>query len=223
MKEVIAAGGFRVSAPCLPGHDGGFDELSRVTWEDWYEEVRKAYKALRKETELVYCAGISLGALLCMKLALDEGWGVRAMVLMATSLSLSRVATIGLNCVRYTPLRWFVHAFPKNLNKNIADPEGRVVYGELSQPMMPARAVYELADLQRELKPNLSRITNPVLLIHGQGDLIAPPSNVDFIRKSIASDVVETIILPRSRHVITMDYEKDRVALATLDFFKKFA
>lgn len=223
LRDALAAAGFRVAVPCLPGHGGTVSELGCVTWRDWYGEVRNAFSQLKQETEHVFCAGISLGSLLCMKLALDEGWGVRAMALMATALRLSTLDSLALKLVRYSPLRWIIRNIRKDLGRSIADPEGRARYSELSLPMIPAKAVYEVADLQRELLPNLSRITNPVLLLHGGCDSVAPPCNVELMKKSISSDVVESIILPRSKHVITMDFEKDVAARAASDFFKRFA
>ncbi|MFH0800754.1 MAG: alpha/beta fold hydrolase [Pseudomonadota bacterium] len=223
VRNALLASGFKVAAPCLAGHGGSVDELARSGWRDWYDTVRIAFQTLRRETERVYCAGISLGALLALKLALDEGWGVRALALMATPLELSWPTRAALSIVRHSPLRWGIFKVPKNLDQSVADPEGRMRYSELSLPAIPASSAFELSDLQKEIRGQLSSLSNPILMLHGQGDLVAPIRNVELIKGMVASDIVEKMILPRSRHVITMDYEKDQVAKAVVDFFKKFA
>ena len=223
LQDKLLAAGFRVAAPCLAGHGGSVEELGRVAWREWYETVRVAFAALRREVDRVYFAGISLGALLGLRLALDEGWGVRALALLATPLRLPWIQRLAVPAVRYTPLSWVVRTIPKDLKKSVGDPEGRRRYEELSLPAIPVRAVYEIVALQRELARNLRRVTNPMLILHGRRDLVAPPSNVELVRRSVGSDVVETAIFPRSRHVLTMDVEKEAVAQATVDFFKKFA
>ncbi|MFA4974351.1 MAG: alpha/beta fold hydrolase [bacterium] len=223
LKEALLRAGFYVSAPCLAGHGVSMEDLEKSTWMEWYETVRTAFGELRRESEKVYFAGTSLGALLGLKLAIDEGWGVRAMALMATPLKFSWFERLAIPLVRYTPLRWAVKSIPKEVGLSVADPEGQKRYEELSLPAIPSRAVFQIADLQRELLPNLSKITNPVLLLHGLNDTVAPKENVELVKKNLSSDIVETIIMPNSRHVLTMDYDKDNVARAIVDFFERFA
>jgi len=223
LKEALLRAGFCVSAPCLAGHGVSMEDLEKSTWRDWYETVRIAFHELRRESDKVYFAGTSLGALLGLKLAIDEGWGVRAMALMATPLRFNWFERYAVPLVRYSPLRWIVKSIPKDINRSVADPEGRRRYEELSLPAIPTRAIFEIADLQRELIPNLSKITNPVLLLHGLDDAVAPKDNVELVKKGLASDIVETIIMPNSRHVLTMDYDKDSVARAIVDFFERFS
>ena len=223
LKDAVMAAGFRASVPCLAGHGGSFADLDNSTWEEWYGTVRIAYQTLRKEVDKIYCAGISLGALLCLKLALDEGWGVRAVALLATPLKLSFIERVATPAVRYSPLRWIIRSISKDLRKSVGDPEGRRLYEEFSLRAIPSRAVYELADLQKVLIGNMQRISNPILLLHAENDEVAPVYNVDMVRKLVSSDVVESKLFPRSQHVITMDVEKEEVARSVVDFFERFS
>lgn len=223
LQERLLAQGFRVAAPCLAGHGGSVADLAGSSWQEWYETVRIAFGAMRREVERIYYAGISLGALLGLKLALDEGWGVRALALLSLPLRLPWFERLAVPAVRYSPLRWLLHSVPKDWKKSVGDEEGRRFYEEYSLPEIPVRAVYEIMDLQRVLRGQLRHVSNPILLLHGKGDLVAPLSNLGLLRSGVASDVVETAIFPRSRHVLTMDVEKEAVANAAVDFFKKFA
>lgn len=222
MREALLAKGFHVSSPCLAGHSGTVDDLARSTWRDWYETVRIAYTELRKSVEKVYYVGMSLGALLGLKLAIDEGWGIRAMALMGTPLVLTRLERFAVPLVRYTPLKFALHSIAKDYKKSVGDPEGRVIYKAASLPRIPVESVYELVNLQKDLRKNLKFVTNPILLVHAREDKVAPPANVDIVKRNVASDVVETMYLENSEHVITMDREKDLAAQKVVEFFEKF-
>jgi carboxylesterase len=223
LKESLMRAGYRVAVPCLAGHGMRVEDLADSTWREWYETVRISFDSLRREVGRVYCAGISLGALLSLKLALDEGWGVRALALLATPLRLSFLEAMAVPLVRYTPLRWLIKSVPKDMEKSVADPDGRVVYAQQSLPAIPTRAVFEISDLQRDIESGLGKIANPILMLHGAGDKVAPKKNIDLVRHGVKSDIVEVAIFPRSRHVITLDYDKDEVARTTVEFFKRFS
>lgn len=223
LQERLIAQGFRVIAPCLAGHGGSASDLAHSTWHDWYDTVRIAFGNLRLDVDKVYYAGISLGALLGLKLALDEGWGVRALALLSTPLKFSWVKWLAIPAVRYSPLRWVIKEVPKDFKKSVADEEGRIRYEEYSLPTIPTPAVYELMELQQIVKEKIGQISNPILMLHGKNDSIAPLSNVEFVQRSAASDIVETAIFPRSRHLLTLDIEKEAVASTVVDFFKRFA
>ncbi len=223
LRDAFIKAGYSVSVPCLAGHGYSVDELARTTRKEWYHTVRIAFDAMRREVDRVFCAGISLGSLLAMRLAMDEGWGVRALALLSTPLKLSFFESSAVRMVRYTPLRWLVHSVSKDLKRSVADPDGQRRYRELSLPKLPSNAVFEISDLQKEILANLHRITNPILLLHGENDTVAPKKNVELVKNGVRSDIVESIILPNSRHIITLDYDKADAARAVLNFFSNFA
>lgn len=223
LQEALLSKGYRIAAPCLAGHGGSTEDLSKTTWRDWYSTVRIAFQTLRKEVDRVYYAGISLGALLGLKLALDEGWGVRALALLSTPLKLTISETIALHAVRNSPLRWIIKKIPRDLKRSVADPEGRRLYDDLSLRMVPSASIFEVADLQSHLLESLRKISNPIILLHAKDDIVAPLLNIDIVKKGVSSDIVESVIFGKSRHVITMDYEKNLVAMSVVDFFGRFA
>jgi carboxylesterase len=222
LKEALLGAGFVVSTPCLAGHGKTLSDLDQATWQQWYETVRIAYMELSKSCEKVYYSGISLGALLGLKLAIDEGWGIRALALMATPLILSDFERLAVYVVRYTPLKYFVKSVKRNLEKSVHDPRGRMLYAQSSLPRIPVRSVYQICDLQRVVRKGLKSIASPVLLVHSKNDKVAPPGNVRILKKKISSETVETLMLNESEHVLTMDVEKDLVAKRVVEFFEKF-
>src|SRR6476469_2660368 len=68
----LAARGFTVSCPQLAGHCSTIAELRRTRWTDWYASLAAAFDALRAECDTVCVSGLSMGALLALKLASDR-------------------------------------------------------------------------------------------------------------------------------------------------------
>jgi carboxylesterase len=222
LQQAFMGAGFMTSAPCLAGHGSTVKALSMTSWQDWYDTARIAFQALRKEVEQVFCAGISLGALLALKLALDEGWGIRALALMSTPLRLSLKERVLIAIVNHSLLKRVITSVPKDFEASVADEEGRFVYEDVSLPEIPAHAVFEICKLQKDVLKSLGKISNPIIAIHALGDKVAPVRNLKILESSVASEVFETVILRKSRHVISMDLEKDVAAQAAVAFFKRF-
>ena len=222
VSTALTKQGFHVVAPCLAGHSGTLETLSKTTWQEWYETVSTAFHELRHQATSIYYAGISLGALLGLQLAIDEGDGLHAMALMSTPLKLSPWNRIAIPLVRYTPLRSLITSIPKKAEESVADPEGQKLYLQHSLSRIPVHAAIEITKLQRHLKPKLHGITTPTLLVHAKKDLVAPYSNVRLLKRLIGAHIVEIATFTRSRHVITLDLEKDLAANAIVQFFKRF-
>ena len=222
ITEALTGSGFHVLAPVIAGHGGSVEDLGDSSWEEWYQTIRKAYLELKKECSEIYYTGMSLGALLGLKLAIDEGLNLKALALMSTPVQLVIWNRFLLPAVRYSPLRYMVTSVAKSYRQSVNDPEGQRVYREHSLPRVPLSAAFQLTDLQKEVRKNLHKIQNPLLLLHSRQDMVAPYSNVHTIKKLVSSHVVETATFSKSRHVITLDVECELAANAIVQFFKRF-
>ncbi|MEJ7707949.1 MAG: alpha/beta fold hydrolase [Nocardioidaceae bacterium] len=67
--EHLAAAGFTVSLPRLPGHGSTWQDLNRTRWQDWYAEVCRALDELMATCDEVMVAGLSMGGCLALRLA----------------------------------------------------------------------------------------------------------------------------------------------------------
>ena len=70
------------------------------------------------------------------------------------------------------------------------------------------------------LKERLPQITSPVLLFSSRVDHVVPPSTGDFLQATLTSPL-EQVVLERSHHVATLDYDADEIARKTIDFMAK--
>ena len=59
--EHLAAEGFTVSLPRLPGHGTRWQDLNLTRWTDWYAEAERALDALRRTCSTVFVMGLSMG------------------------------------------------------------------------------------------------------------------------------------------------------------------
>src|SRR5947207_13959262 len=83
---------------------------------------------------------------------------------------------------------------------------------------MPLGAVLELLRLQAVVRGELGRVTQPALLLHGRHDHSVPLANLERVRRSLGSRLIESHVLERSWHVVTLDYDRDEVARLAADF-----
>lgn len=220
VTETLRQRGFLVKAPLLAGHGESLKKLSRTGWRDWYATVLEAYEKLRGEADHIYYAGLSMGALLGLKLAIDKGEGIKGLALLGVPFHAQPLFRyLVIPSVRYTPLRLAIRSVAKNFEKSVLDPEGREQYRSTSIARMPGHGVFETQNLKKIVDKELAKITQPLLFIHGMKDHIADPKGPFAIKAKVASPMIDIVMLKNSAHVVTMDYEKEEAARRVADFF----
>jgi carboxylesterase len=157
-----------------------------------------------------------------LKLAVEWRWGIRALACISTPLKLATFVRVAFPLVWHTPIKHIYKFQAKDYMTSVADPDGRERYKTMSYDRMPLRSVAEIRLLQDVLKRELPTMATPLLMVHAKRDTVAPISNVDETKKLVKSSAVEKLILERSHHVVTLDYEKDLVAERIIDFFDRF-
>ena len=69
LAEALAAAGFAVDLPLLPGHGTDMSELLDKRWSDWCATAEQALTDLEKRCESVVVVGLSMGGTLTCWLA----------------------------------------------------------------------------------------------------------------------------------------------------------
>src|ERR1700730_14201720 len=69
IAEALAAAGFTVELPLLPGHGTSVDDMLQTSWDDWSSAAEAAYLELAGRAERVVVAGLSMGGTLACWLA----------------------------------------------------------------------------------------------------------------------------------------------------------
>ena len=230
--------GFSVACPQLAGHCGSVGDLKRSKWQDWFKSMAVAFEALKKEHKRVFVSGLSMGALIAIKIAEEKGERVDGLGLLSTTFfydgwNIPRLKrNLLLPFVLYTPLQYFmsweetppygikcertralVHAVLQNRDAMASEKVG--IFNT------PAVVIKESTRLIKSARRALPKVFSPTLIVHSTEDDMASVKNAHLVAKRISSRKVETFLVDDTYHVLTLDKRKNDVALRMGEFFKK--
>jgi carboxylesterase len=66
LGQALAARGYAVDVPRLPGHGTHWRDLARTGYVDWRQAVDEAVTAMRPRVERLALVGLSMGGFLCL-------------------------------------------------------------------------------------------------------------------------------------------------------------
>ena len=217
LGEALARRGFTVAGPRLAGHGGDAATLAATTWHDWYLSVERAWDELRGRCDRGAVCGLSLGGLLSFELARRRREQVAAVAALATPLWISSWQSRAVRLLARAP--GFVDlALPKLAGSDLRDREMWAQNPTFDR--FPVRALRSLLECMDHTTRRLPEIDRPTLLAHSRGDRTAPFACRDAIADRLAGPV-ERVTLERSRHVITLDVERDLLFRRLGDFYER--
>lgn len=214
LGERLAAAGFSVTGPLLPGHGTSLDDLDATRWQDWVEHVERAVDEMAKSVDRVAIVGQSLGGLLALYV------GSRRKELTSVS---TLAAPLWLDGISGRVARWAqagklpIKTIPKFGGSDVLDPISRAE--NPCYPGIPMKALGQLADFMTVVDASLGNVTQPTLVLHARQDHTAPVACADRIAEATHAERVR--ILPRSYHLIAVDVERDIVAAEVIQFVRK--
>ncbi|MFF0146245.1 carboxylesterase [Amycolatopsis sulphurea] len=208
--EHLSAAGFAVRCPLLPGHGTRWQDLNRTTWQDWYGAVREELLALRAECDQVFVGGLSMGGTLALALAQEFDW-ISGLVLVNPS-----VTRLSMDAKVLPLLARVIPSIPA-IGNDIAKP-GET---ELAYPRTPVRAAASLAKLWRVVRTRLDQVTQPVLLLRSRVDHVVEPENARIVLAGVAGPDVTEVVLEKSFHVATQDYDAELIFNRSVEFARR--
>jgi len=210
--DFLVAKGYSVRLPLLPGHGTRWQDANRTTFDDWLGEVTVALRDLKDRCRAVVVCGLSMGGTLTLRLAELYPEALAGIVLVNPS-----VLTLRKDAKYLLPvLRYVVPAYPGIIG-DIAKPGVE----EPGYKYIPVKAMYSLSRAWPVVRAELPKITVPVLLMHSRVDHIVEPVNAQVIRDEISSTDVTDIVLDRSYHVATLDYDAELIFTSSVEFIEK--
>lgn len=211
-KIVNELTGSTVRGLLLPGHGMTPADLSLTRWTDWYEAVKKALGELEKDHGRVYAAGLSMGGLLSLYAAMkmDNLAG-------AVSINAPIYLKIPLPGLLAPVMRLFINNLPKGSNdwNRELNLQGRFCYD-----VTPIDAFESMWQLRHKVAAGLSAVTVPLLVIQSLQDETVRSDSGRFIARQAVNAPVDLMELKDSRHVATMDREKEAIARKIAEFIK---
>ena len=194
----------------LPGHGSTPRELKKTTKEDWYKAAEDALIRMKKEYKTVYIAGFSIGSAIAIKLAAN--YQVDGIALLSPAVYLKKKEGEMLSVesqIKLLNLFFFYSYLKKPHPPDVKDPS--VDESNPFYEFYPVNTLKHLINTMREARELLPKITCPILIIQSKGDIDLSDEGPEYIYKNAASTDKKVVWLERSGHIITLDYDRDRV------------
>lgn len=227
--------GYSVYGVQLAGHCGTVEDLVNTTWQDWYQSVCEAADRLREHVDHFFVAGLSMGAVLALKLAADRPDQVEGVAALATMFRHD-----GWAMPFYSRFCFLLHIYKAlGIGRNTSFIE-RPPYGIKDEMLRnhivsqmhsgdsgaaglagnPWWALAEMYAMSKAVRQQLESIVTPCLIIHSkQDDIASMDYNARLIERSVKGPV-ETFWLEDSYHMITIDRERRAVTARVVEFIK---
>lgn len=229
--------GFTVVGVRLAGHCGSEDDLLATTWEDWYASVEAAANELRGRVDRVFVAGLSMGALLALRLAAVrpdwiDGVGVYGATFRYDGWSIGWTGRLSFLLPIFKRLgigrqRSFIEQPPYGIrDERLRAQVSAAMFAGDSEaaglPGNPWHALAEMVKLSRDVRRRLPDVLAPCFIAHAADDDVASVANADLVARRVRGPI-EMLLLADSYHMITIDRERRTLIERTADFFGRIA
>jgi len=212
LGEWLAGKKITVSIPTLPGHATHSADMFNYTWRDWVAAVEAAYQELQTDCKEAFVCGLSMGGALALRLA-------------ANTPSIQGVITLSAPA-QFPPWKKIAVWALIKVRKFHYKKGGEDVHDVTTRPRLgsyrryPYYAVDQLFQLVDHVREELQKVTQPLLIIHSRKDHTIPFPNSEMIFNLVSSSDKRKVDLSKSYHIITVDFEKERVWEEILNFIK---
>ncbi len=209
----LSSQGYTVLGVRLFGHGTRLEDLARSRWPDWLASVEDGYHLLRGFCDQIVVMGFSTGG--CLSLIMASELPVDGIVTLSTPYKLPPIPFLKQLYPLLPVLGTFLPAIRKGppVWVDMEAEKSRVQYDAY-----PLRSVYEFGAMVKEMRPRLSKVTAPALLIHSLDDNFIPPSDMHHIHDSLGSVDKRMVQVKNSNHIITCDAAREDVFRETEAF-----
>ena len=209
IAEAMAAAGYDVELPRLPGHGTTVEDMLTTDWSDWSGEVDRAVERLSARVPHVVAVGQSMGGTLVLRAALDHA-AVRALVCINP---LTRVRDVETMAMLDDLLEDGIEVAPGE-GSDIADPDASdIAYA--GTPIAPLKSL--LLDGVAPIANRYGELTVPLRVFTSRNDHVVDPADSEYLVAAYGGPVEHTW-LERSYHVATRDYDRDLIVAGSLAF-----
>lgn len=213
LGEVLAANGYHVYAPRLPGHGTQPEAMAWVTHRDWEQAAEDALMSLNGYRR-VFVAGLSMGALLALILAARHPDLVKGLVLMAPPFRFQAWDVRLSRFLRFPAFDWLGHKYVPKHTTDIEDPVARA-----EAPVMGRFPVGRLNDLfivQEHARKALTDVVAPTLVVASNQDHVVSLDGVHDMHERLPGS--RLLLLRQGFHILPRDKDKALLAAETTAF-----
>lgn len=222
LAQGLLRAGYTVHCPLLAGHGGSNAELEGTTWQDWYRSIERAHDRLREVCDVIIVGGISVGAVLALRLARERPDSVQALSLYAPTLWPNGWAIPKtLHLFKLVTAKWLadMFMFTEKAPYGIKDERiRRFVLDTLQSDNRPVEEIFgrrggvvlEFRWLVKETMRGIGQVKQPALIFHPRHDDQSDMSNTLLLQRKLGG-LVETLVLDDSYHMVTLDRQRGLV------------
>ena len=211
--EALAAHGWTIRVPRLPGHGTRWQDMNITTWEDWYSEAERNLRELQSRCSQIFICGLSMGGALTLRLAERHGDAIAGIVLVNAAVHTERKDRHLLPIVKH-----LVGSFP-GISNDIAKPG----MDEVAYDRTPLKAAHSMMNMWSRVREDIALVRQPLLLFRSAQDNVVEASNAEWILTHVASIDTEEVVLPDSYHVATLDHDAQTIIDQSTAFIRRLA
>ena len=212
LANACVAAGFHVEMPQLAGHGTAIEDMIPTRWSDWSGDADAAFRTLAQRAKKIVVMGLSMGGSLTLWVAAQHPEVVGIVcVNPATQPQDNAVMDMLSGMIESGEV-----VMP-GIGSDIADPNSV----ETAYPGTPLAA---LLSFQRDglvpLSQRYGELKMPLLLFTSIQDHVVAPTDSDALAAAYGG-AVERVMLERSYHVATQDYDKDIIFEGAVAFARR--
>lgn len=171
LGKILQQHNFTVFGARLPGHGTSPEDLANRRAEEWLAAIARGYLSLAEMDFKISAAGLSTGALLILKLALQHQ--LEKLLLLAPFLKLQHPLA---------PYAGILSYLVPYQEKEIPEAESPFYYHR-----RPLKGIAQINRLRKQLRGKLSAITTPSLVLTSTGDTVIAQGSAANIYQQLGS------------------------------------
>ena len=192
--------GYTTLAPHYKGHGVDPEELITTSPADWWLDVQQAYQQLKEAGyQEIAVAGLSLGGVMALNIAAN--YPVKGIVTMCAPM------TMRTTDVMFEGVLNYARDYKKFEGKESAQIEVEVA--QITEKGMPS--LPQLQEFIAKTRKEVDMIYAPILVVQSTQDEVIDTESASIIYNEIESLEKQIKWYDHSKHVITLDQEKDQL------------
>ena len=199
LAEYLSHRGYAVYCVRLAGHGTAPEELSGISWEQWYASFNRGYAVIKSITDKIFLGGFSMGGCLALRAAARKGDKVRGVFSINAPLQVQNYS------VQLVPSIVTLNSLLKKLGRSreawefvVNEPEN----AHINYTRNPLTGIRELVYLMEQTEGILSDIHIPAFVLQGGDDPVVNPVSGQLIFEKMPSKEKEMTLIARRRHGI---------------------
>jgi carboxylesterase len=218
LAERLAARGFSVDLPRLPGHGTHERDMAHTRYTDWLATAAEAVGRLSAVVDRVILVGLSMGAALALDVGGSGGQPKLAGIVTINVQLLDRqrlAMKLGPVIERLMPLA------PAALAGLRKDDIAKPGVSEYAYAWVPTAAGNSFTRELPRIREAAARVTCPVLVVYSREDHSVSPENSKALLRQLPAEQATELVLERSYHVATLDYDLELIEASIAAFCER--